>query len=123
MAKTPPLLFDGLPADAGQPSKGHGWQSEQVIIGTHTGSHIDAALHFDPESAQDAAHIPLDQCWGSALLLDMRKTCRDNHASTADDLDEAVRRTGQTIRGGDIILINTDHMQKYAYPPNTDAEK
>jgi kynurenine formamidase len=121
--ETVPPLYDGLPKEAGLPSKGHGWQSEQVIIGTHMGTHIDAALHFDPESDQDIATVPLEQCWGSSLLLDMRDVCSDNYVITIEDLDEAEQRTGDKVREGDIVLINTGHMERYVSGPNPDHEK
>ena len=65
-----PPLFDGLPPEAGMPGKGHGQQSEQVLLGTHMGTHIDAPLHFDNSpAAGDATSIPACKCIGDAVLL------------------------------------------------------
>jgi arylformamidase len=120
-----PPLFDGLPAEVAMPGKGHGWQSEQMIIGTHMGTHVDAGLHFDPESSQDAAAIPIDACYGSAVLLDMRPICGDvpSYPITIADLESAERAAGEEVSSGDIVLLNTGHMAKYGPGPNADLEK
>lgn len=120
-----PPLFDGLPEEAATPASGHGWQSEQVIIGTHMGTHIDAALHFDPNASQDAAAIPLERCYGPALLLDLRAECdaEANHPITPDELEAAEARAGDHVREGDIVLINTGHMARYGGNGNYNQEK
>jgi kynurenine formamidase len=118
-----PPLFDGLPPEAGMPSRGHGQQSEQVIIGSHMGTHIDAPLHFDHgPTAGDAASIPLETCIGDAVVLDLRPFVdADDHVITITELDEAERRTGGRVRPHDIVLLNTGHAAKNAYGP--DAKK
>ena len=120
-----PPLFGGLPPEVAMARQGHGWQSEQMIIGTHMGTHVDAGLHFDPESTQDAAAIPLDACYGTAVLLDMRPICGDkaSYPITIDDLEEAERAAGETVKPGDIVLLNTGHMAKYGPAGTSDLEK
>jgi kynurenine formamidase len=120
-----PPLFDGLPTEVAMPGQGHGWQSEQMIIGTHMGTHVDAGLHFDPESTQDAAAIPLEACYGTAVLLDMRPICGDvpNYPITIRDLEEAERAAGEEVQAGDIVLLDTGHMAKYGPGPDSDLEK
>lgn len=119
-----PRLFDGLPPEAGMPGKGHGVQSEQVLISTHMGTHIDAANHFDHRAeAQDAAQIPLDRCCGNALMLDLRDVCGDNYAISIEDLTRAEKRTGDRVQEGDIVILHTGHSAKYGYGPNADREK
>lgn len=119
-----PRLFDGLPPEAGMPGHGHGVQTEQALISTHMGTHIDAGRHFDhrPE-AQEAHMIPLERCCGSALMLDLRDVCTDGYAITCEDLDRAERRTEEKVRAGDIVVIHTGHSAKYGYGPALDREK
>lgn len=115
-----PPLFDGLPPEAGQPGKGHGQQSEQVLIGTHMGTHIDAPLHFDGRpDANDATTIPVEKCMGDAILLDLRPEVGNDfsHVITCNDLDAAESRTGDSVREGDIVLLNTGHTAANVYGP------
>ncbi len=119
-----PRLYDGLPSEAGMPGKGHGTQSEQLVIGTHMGTHIDAARHFDHhDDAQDTAQIPLAHCVGEALMLDLRDVCAVRRAVTVEDLESAEQRTGDTVREGDIVILHTGHSARYGYGPNVDREK
>lgn len=120
-----PPLFDGLPAEAGMPGKGHGQQSEQILLGTHMGTHIDAPLHFDGSpGAGDATSISASKCIGDAVLLDLRPFCTtDDHVITLGDLDEAERRRGEPLRPGDIVLLNTGHAAKNAYGPGAAKSK
>ena len=119
-------LFDGFPAEAGMAGRGHGQQSEQVLIGTHMGTHIDAPLHFDHRpDAGDATSIPVEKCVGEALLLDLRDAVGDDfaHVITTTDLDAAESRSGELVREGDIVLMNTGHAAENAYRPNASLEK
>ena len=119
-----PILYDGLPDEARTPGSGHGWQSQQMIIGTHMGTHIDSALHFDHRpGAQDAADIPLEKCYGDAVLLDLTSVYAHNHKITMAELDEAEERTGTKVKPDDIVIIRTGHAERYAYGPQADADK
>jgi kynurenine formamidase len=119
----PPPLSDGLPPEIGQADRGHGWQSEQLLIGTHTGTHIDAGVHFDTPPCQDAADIPLEAAIGSALLLDLRPWCSDNHRISSDELDDAELQTNDKVRPGDIVILNTGHAERHLNRPGATAEE
>jgi kynurenine formamidase len=118
-AGLPPLL-DDLPESARTAGAGHGWQTEHLVIGSHSGAHIDAPVHYDPESQTDVAQIPLETCYGRAVLLDLKDYCDDESDITADDLSAAEERAGVRVRPGDILLVNTGHAERYAYPPEPD---
>jgi len=115
-----PPAMDGLPDSVRTPSYGHGWQTEHLLLGSHAGAHIDAAAHYDPESDQDAAKIPLEQCYGPAVLLDLWSVYAEKRAITASDLDSAEERASVRVGEGDIVLINTGHAAKYAYSAHPD---
>jgi kynurenine formamidase len=57
-----------------------GRESRKVVLGTHTGTHVDAASHFIP-GGQTIDQISLDVLVGPALVLDMTpaspKRCYD----------------------------------------------
>src|SRR5262249_29486030 len=99
------------------------WQSEQVIIGTHMGTHIDAALHAYADSKQDAAAIPLEKCYGEAVMLDVRSLCEEPYALTVRDLEEAEKESGTQVREGDIVIIHTGWAARWGYGPNADQQK
>ncbi len=117
-------LYDGLPKEAGQGGKGHGWASEQLLVGTHMGTHIDAPYHFESDPQQDAASITLEQAFGDAIMLDLRKACKEGrHAITMEELDEAEDKSGETVKSDDIVILHTGHTAKYAYGPRASVEK
>ena len=117
-------LFDGLPEEAGEGGKGHGWASEQVIIGTHMGTHIDAPLHFENDPEQDIASIRLEQVFGDALLLDLREVCASGkHAIKVEELNDAESKTGDKVKPGDIVILHTGHIAKYALGSNSEISK
>lgn len=114
-----PPLFDGLPAEAGQWGKGHGWASEQFILGGHCGTHMDAGAHFDHrDTAQYVQDIPIEKCYGEAIILDLRDRCRENYPITITDLEEAEKKTGDKVKKGDIVIIHTGWAARWAYGPN-----
>jgi arylformamidase len=117
-----PPLFDGLPEEVGQWGKGHGWFSEQIIIGGHMGTHIDAAYHINSESKQDASKISLESCYGSAIMLDVSHVCKEQYPITVNDLENAESKTGDKVKEGDIVIIKTN-WSKYAYGPQANREK
>lgn len=120
-----PPLYDGLPADWGEPDTARGWANEEVLIHTHLGTHVDAPTHFNPESPTDAAAIPLEQCHGSAVLLDVRHLGEDGEAFavTVEDLDEAERRAGETVGRGDIVLLHTGWLARWGEGPHADRAR
>lgn len=119
-----PPLYDGLPDSARTPKTGHGFQNEQVLIGTHMGTHIDAAKHFNNrKGAQDAALIPLERCYGDSILLDLTQVYSHNHRITVSELEHAEAATGSSIKDGDIVILRTGHAERYVYGPDADAEK
>jgi kynurenine formamidase len=118
-----PPVFDGMPADWAEPETARGWRNEEVLIHTHLGAHVDAAQHFDPNSSQDAAGIPLDRCFGSAVLLDFRHLGKEPFAITTSDLDEAERQAKVEVGKGDIVILHTGWLARWGVGPNADREK
>ena len=118
-----PPLFDGLDKKWAEGAQGHGWCSEHVLIHTHLSTHIDAPLHYDPDTKLDAASIPLEKCYGSAIMLDFRHLCEEPYAITIEDLEEAERKVNDKVREDDIVIIHTGWAAKWAYGPNADRWK
>ena len=52
--------------------------------------------------------MPLEYFWGSAICLDVSHVRYPKYIEV-EDLKEALRRSGQEIRKGDIVLLYTGH--------------
>lgn len=118
-----PPLYDGLPPEAGMYGKGHGVQSEQAIIGTHMGTHLDSPVHFDNRSEDDISKIALDRCWGEAIMLDLRAACATKRSFSAADLDAAERASGHTIQPGHVVILHTGHSARFGYGPEASQDQ
>lgn len=70
-----------------------------LLLGTHTGTHIDAPFHFFP-SGQKLHEIPLAQFIGRAIVLDVRHLARDRGRISWADMTDARTDTGAGTIGG-----------------------
>jgi arylformamidase len=80
---------------------------EILQAGLHTGTHVDAPMHFVPGAPTVDALDPLALS-GSALLVDVPPT-EGWVAVGPDELRAWERRTGERIGAGDIVLLRTGH--------------
>jgi kynurenine formamidase len=90
--------------------EGSAISNETVTLTTHTGTHMDAPLHYGPHSAGRAAasidHIPLDWCFAPGVRLDLRHL-PPGTGITATDLEDALAKVPYDLQPGDIPLIWT----------------
>lgn len=120
-----PPVYGGLPEEeVCVPRGGSGWINEYILTCGHHGTHIDAGMHVDGQSDEDAAQIPLEACYGPAVVLDVsdRVGDQDRYAVTVADLEHAERTVGERVRDGDIVLINTG-WGRFAEGPQKDPDK
>lgn len=75
----------------------------QIIMGEHSGTHVDAPMHFYPESASIDA-LDLDHFTGLGRCVDAAFVGLDQTLS-ADDLLNSEKREG-VINSGEIVLIH-----------------
>ena len=85
-------IADGAPANV-----------SRLTMGVHTGTHVDAALHFI-EGAPGAEGIPLDAVFGPALVVDAT-------AVTSDALGEAELGGLDIPEGTERLLLKTRNSQ------------
>ncbi|MCU4925046.1 cyclase family protein [Halobacteria archaeon AArc-dxtr1] len=78
------------------------WQSSEVDMLLHTGSHVDFELHT-VEEGETAADVSLDRVCGDAFVVDLSDG-GENYEITLED----VREHAADIQEGDIVLIRTD---------------
>jgi kynurenine formamidase len=84
--------------------------TEHVALTTHTGTHMDAPLHYGPLSggrpARSIGEVPLDWCYGRGIRLDLRhRGPRDG--IFAQDIEDALHGMGHELKPLDIVLIWT----------------
>jgi arylformamidase len=69
----------------------------------HTGTHIDAPLHFVP-GGKDISQIPVDSLIGEAVLIDAAAKGADRPL-TLELFQQYISVQNETIREGDIVVI------------------
>jgi kynurenine formamidase len=84
--------------------------NETVTLTTHTGTHLDAPLHYGPECggapARSIDEVPLEWCIGPGVRLDVRNVAAGTAIGVAD-VAAALERAGHELGGGDIGLLWT----------------
>jgi kynurenine formamidase len=84
--------------------------NEIVTLTTHTGTHMDAPLHYGPQVAGRPARsidqVPLEWCLGQGLRLDLRHLSAGEGITVAD-LQAAAEIAGRVPGPGDITLLWT----------------
>lgn len=90
---------------------GLGWAYEGVMLGTHTGTHLDAPWHYHPtmnggERAITVDEVPLEWCYGDGVKLDFSQK-GDGYLVTAEDIETKLKEIGHTLKAGDIVLIQS----------------
>ncbi len=63
-------------------------ETRKIILGTHTGTHVDAPLHF-VETGETVENIPLDCLVGPATVLDFSHAA-DFQEISVSDLEETI---------------------------------
>lgn len=96
---------------------GLGWQTEKITLGTHSGTHVDAPVHYHPtmnngERATCIDEIPLDRFMGYGVVLDMSDK-PDGYLVTIDDLKEKLKDIDYNLKKGDVVLIKTGASSKW----------
>jgi arylformamidase len=63
-----------LRMERGDPCNISNWK-----LGVHTGTHLDAPVHFLPDGADLETAVPIENLFGPALVLDVSE--RDEHVT------------------------------------------
>lgn len=89
---------------------GMGISNETITLTTHTGTHMDAPLHYGPECggapAKSIDEVPLEWCLGPGVRLDVRHVPAGT-AIEVDDVLGALDAAEHTLVAGDIVLLWT----------------
>src|SRR5262245_55036846 len=100
-------------------SHGCGWAVENLAVGSHTATHIDAPYHYGAASegkpARRIDEVPLEWCFGPGVLLDMRHR-KPGEVISTEDLQQRLRKIKYTLRANDIVLIHTGAAKRWGTP-------
>lgn len=91
-----------------------GFAAKALFMVEHTGTHIDAPIHFI-KGAASIADLPLEKFVGEAIILDLREI-KHGKVLGLDDLESALG--GREIKDGDKVLLRTgweDHWDSDDY--------
>jgi kynurenine formamidase len=89
---------------------GEGWAIEEIKLGTHSVTHVDAPWHYNSQiQGQKAATIdelPLEWFFADGVVLDVT-TKADGDAVHVQDVETALTKIGYTPKPLDIVLLRT----------------
>ncbi|MFC4547246.1 cyclase family protein [Paenactinomyces guangxiensis] len=95
------------------------WAVEEVTLSTHSGTHIDAPLHYGPMSggkpARTIDQVPLHWCYGDGVLLDITHK-KVGEGISAEDIQAELERIRYEIKPYDIVLIHTGASKYFGTP-------
>ncbi|MEM6625521.1 MAG: cyclase family protein [Pseudomonadota bacterium] len=96
------------------------WAVEELQIGTHNGTHMDAPFHYHStmdggDRAWTIDEAPLDWCFKPGVKFDFRKF-DDGYIVTARDIEAELARIGYTLQPLDIVLVNTNAGAAFGEP-------
>ncbi len=86
----------------------HGVYVSNLQMGAHSGTHVDAPLHFLGDGFPDMAGMPIQAFTGPAIAIEAPK-------SAGEDLSLS-NLTGANIQCGDIVLFHTGWDKRTASP-------
>jgi kynurenine formamidase len=105
--KAAPAALGLQPADF---PEGEAISNETITLTTHTGTHMDAPLHYGLRSGGQAAaaidEIPLDWCLSPGVRLDLRHI-PPGTGITAADIQDALAKIPYELKARDIVLLWT----------------
>ena len=86
---------------------GFSFQTTGFMLNDNGPTHVDSFSHLDPDpSAATIDQMPLELFYGPATCIDVSEVPSQTDI-TAEHLDEALARSGQDVRDGDILLLYT----------------
>lgn len=104
------FLTDETDEDGLAPS----FMNEQVLLCGHTGTHVDAPTHVDPQSTMDVSDLSLDKLGGRGVVLNVAEMVEPGDEITISNLKAAETDSGTTLDDGDIVLLQTGWAEQYA---------
>jgi kynurenine formamidase len=93
-----------------------------MILSDHGPTHVDSISHFDPTPGAPTIDVmALELFFGPAICIDVSDAPPRNDIEP-DKLESALAASGQELREGDILLINTGHYRRLGGTPEYTTE-
>ncbi|MEZ5811034.1 MAG: cyclase family protein [Rhizobiaceae bacterium] len=119
-----PLLERGIPRipthphlmiDKAVTHERDGYYCQAIMMGEHTGAHVDAPAHMVPDMMHRTIDtFEADRLFGAAVLYDFsERALQPGDLITAADMQAEEERTGVAAGEGEIALINFGWMKRY----------
>ncbi len=113
------FVFPRLKPDKHLPD-GKGWAVENITLGTHSGTHMDAPWHFAPIQDREKGEIkaktidefPLEWGIGPLVVLDCTNF-EEGYVMTPDDIDSKLKELDYSLKEGDILCVHTNAPKHY----------
>lgn len=90
--------------------EGLGVNFERIKMTSHSGTHVDAPLHYGPycqgERSRSIDEMPLEWFYGEALVLDCKENISSSHV-TLDEVQKALHNQCLEIAEKDIVFLHT----------------
>lgn len=87
-------------------------ENETIVMSAHTGTHMDAPIHVDPDSDVDIADVELERCHTRCVVLDVSDSVGAEEPIERDDLVAAADDAGidpeRDVEEGDALFVRTD---------------
>ena len=83
-----------------------GFESRFLRMSDHSGTHIDAPIHFI-RNGESTAEMDLTRTFGEAVLLDVSTIKKPYEPVTAELLKHAEVTQGISVNPGDIVIVRT----------------
>ncbi len=104
------FIFQNISHEESLRRYGFMFSTNNLLFNEHGPTHTDALYESDPNGTT-IEKTDLSLCIGPAVCLDVSEVSPDGYI-TADTLDGAESRSGQTVRCGDIVLLHTGHYER-----------
>lgn len=83
-----------------------GFESRFLEMSDHSGTHIDAPLHFI-RHGQSTSEMELTRCMGEAICIDVSPYKKRNEEVTVGMLEKALEVQGLEVKENDIVIVRT----------------
>lgn len=105
----PPLVIDKA-----REVERDGYYCQYLMISEHTGTHVDAPVHFHPDLAMSIDTFPADKLIAPAVLYDFSEhNLQPGDLLTLDMVLAYEEARGVQVGPGEIALVNFGWMQRY----------
>jgi kynurenine formamidase len=96
---------------------GQAMNTEVVTLATHSGTHVDAPIHYGPPKGAPITidGVPLRWCIGDGVRLDMRHKKAGESIHRAD-VEAELKRLQYSLKPYDIVLVMTGTDRRFEEP-------